>query len=223
MKFTGSDTINGTLYYPHGGSGPSNVKVIGSATFTGGQHETASAITDLDPIPAVPADAVYVDPINVSGNGYIQFRMTGSGVLIGPPIPSGTYVINKDATGSSFKSNGSYDFTLATGGKVTLYLAGNFQTNGNGSINPNGKPTDLVMYGMDGTTSFNMNGTGSVSAAAYMPNAAINMNGNPGYYGSFVGKSVKLNGGVHFHYDEDLGSVGGGASGYQISMWNSLR
>jgi hypothetical protein len=40
--------------------------------------------------------------------------------------------------------------------------------------------------------------------------------------GSVVAKSISMNGGTNFHYDEALGNLNGGG-GYRTSQWKELQ
>ena len=66
-----------------------------------------------------------------------------------------------------------------------------------------------------------MGGNALLSAAVYAPayDVQINNGGTRGsVYGSFVGKSVKMNGVTDLHYDEALGS-GGSVNNFHIASW----
>jgi hypothetical protein len=81
------------------------------------------------------------------------------------------------------------------------------------------------MYGITPPTgtvrNFAIGGNSQLSAAVYAPafDVQVNNGGTRGsVYGSFVGKTVKMNGVTDLHYDEALGS-GGLINNYKIVSW----
>ena len=100
------------------------------------------------------------------------------------------------------------------------------QIAGNGVVNSNNKPGDLMMYGItpsstSSTRNFSLGGNALLSAAVYAPDYTVQINngGTRGsVFGSFVGKSVTMTGVTDLHYDEALG-VGGIIKDYKIVSW----
>ena len=111
---------------------------------------------------------------------------------------------------------GNAQVVLGAGVKAKIYFSGNFNVAGNGVVNTNNQPGDLLFYGVnptDPTTprTFALGGNSLLSAAVYAPayDVQINNGGTRGsVYGSFVGKTVKMNGVTDLHYDEALGKWG---------------
>lgn len=154
--------------------------------------------------------------ISLSGNQVL----TLSGAADGSTTHIEVYVTgNVDVTGNG-------QIILAPGVKAKLYFAGNVKVAGNGLVNKNNQPGDLLMYGINpsgtGTTrSIDLAGNALLSAAVYAPafDVKINNPGNKGSaFGSFVGKTVKMDGITDFHYDEALGA-GGTINNYKIVSW----
>ena len=120
---------------------------------------------------------------------------------------------------------GNAQVVLAPGVKAKIYFAGNFNIAGNGVVNTNNQPGDLLFYGINpadnSSRSFALGGNSLLSAAVYAPayDVQINNGGTRGsVFGSFVGKTVKMNGVTDLHYDEALGS-GGTINNYKIVSW----
>ena len=92
---------------------------------------------------------------------------------------------------------------------LEMYVGGNLDVSGNSSsvINPSGRPTNLILYGMGTDKSINLAGNGQFYGAVYAPNYDLFLGGggNAGeMMGAAVMKSIKFNGHYEFHYDEDL-------------------
>lgn len=168
------------------------------------------------PSPDNPALRRYVlSSINLSGNQ----TLTLSGNADGTPANIEIYVTG-DVT-----ATGNAQVIIAPGVKASLYFAGNVSIAGNGIVNSNNQPGDLLMYGInptDGSSkSMQIGGNSQLSATVYAPgfDVAINNGGTRGsVYGSFVGKTVKMNGVTDLHYDEALGA-GGLVNNYKIVSW----
>ena len=123
-----------------------------------------------------------------------------------------------DATGTS-------EIIVDPGVKAVIFFGNTVRIAGNGIINRNNQPGNLLIYGVtpaDNTTrTVEIGGTSLLSAGVYAPayNVQINNGGTRGsVFGSYVGKTVKMNGVTDLHYDEALGS-GGRISDYKIVSW----
>ncbi len=216
-----------------------------SGTATGVNNVTGQQRTDFyqDPIPiAAPSwPSVNPTPMIVSGNAtltasavpdspasrYVLSSVTLAGnqvlTLSGNPNGTPTYV-NIYVTGA-VQATGNAQIVLGPGVKAKMYFGGNVSIAGNGVVNTNNQPGDLLLYGIDppsGTSrSFQLGGNSLLSAAVYAPgyDVQINNGGTRGsVFGSFVGKTVTMNGVTDLHYDEALGS-GGIINNYKIVSW----
>ena len=70
-----------------------------------------------------------------------------------------------------------------------------------------------------------MGGIGQLYAAIYAPNANLEMKGGGSsgmVLGSMVAKTISMNGGTDFHYDEALGKLGTG-NPFGIVKWRELQ
>ena len=72
---------------------------------------------------------------------------------------------------------------------------------GQGVMNPTGDPTRLTIY-YAGTSDMKMVGASEAYVEVYAPNAALKLNGNAAFYGSFIGNSITVGGTPDVHYDE---------------------
>jgi hypothetical protein len=123
-------------------------------------------------------------------------------------------------------ATGNAQITVSPGVKAKIYFASDFNVSGNGVVNINNQPGDLLFYGVNPpdastTRSFTLGGNALLSAAVYAPayDVQINNGGTRGsVFGSFVGKTVKMNGVTDLHYDEALGA-GGIINNYKIVSW----
>jgi hypothetical protein len=125
-------------------------------------------------------------------------------------LKSGAYVITGD-----FKMSGKGQLKIT--GPTRIYVAGNIDITGNGILNTDGKPRNLLIFGGEGTTSVKVSGNGAIYLGLYAPNAEIDITGGgkkgeeSGIFGAIAGKSLKMTGNGTFHYDKDIENVTGGA------------
>jgi hypothetical protein len=108
---------------------------------------------------------------------------------------------------------------------ATIYFGGNVDISGNGVLNSNNQPGDLMLYGIQPPTNssehVNIGGNSQITASIYAPGHDVTVNGggtNGHVYGSVVGKTVTMTGVSNLHYDERLGSTGI-INNYKIVSW----
>ena len=108
---------------------------------------------------------------------------------------------------------------------ATIYFAGNVDISGNGVLNSNNQPGDLMLYGIQPPTNssehVSIGGNSQITASIYAPGHDVTVNGsgtNGHVYGSIVGKTVTMTGVSNLHYDERLGSAGM-INNYKIVSW----
>ena len=227
-----------------------NARVFGSVatnsgTVTGVANVTGTQRTDfyqeLIPVAAPNWPSVNPSPMIVNGTtnlaanavegsaasryvlSAISIEGTQKLTLTGTPSGTPTY-IEIYVTGD-IHATGNAEIIIDPGVKAKIYFAGNVAIAGNGVINKNNQPGDLLLYGItpsDNTArTVAIGGNSQLSAAVYAPayDVQINNGGTKGsVYGSYVGKTVKMNGVTDLHYDESLGS-GGTISNYKIVSW----
>lgn len=227
-----------------------NAHVYGDVATNAGTVSGISNITGVErddfyqePIPVAAPNwpAVNPSPMNVNGNASLAASNTESSaasryVLSGITLSGSqtlTFTGNADGSTSYIEiyvtgdvtTTGTSQVVLAPGVRATIYFSGNLKIAGNGIINRNNQPGDLLFYGItppSGTSrSVEIGGNSQLSAAVYAPDydVQINNGGTRGsVYGSFVGKTVKMNGVTDLHYDEALGA-GGAVNNYKIVSW----
>ncbi|MGZ5002548.1 MAG: DUF7305 domain-containing protein, partial [Chthoniobacterales bacterium] len=186
----------------------------------------------INPSPAVVNGTTNLAANNVEGSASSRYIVSGISLagnqtltLTGNADGITTTYIEVYVTGD-VTATGNAQIILQPGVKAKLYFAGNVSIAGNGVVNTNNQPGDLMMYGItpsspSTTPSFALGGNALLSAAVYAPNfnVQINNGGTRGtVYGSFVGKSVEMVGVTDLHYDEALGS-GGIINNYKIVSW----
>src|SRR5205823_62696 len=216
-----------------------------SGTVSGAANITGVERTDFyqEPIPvSAPSwPAINPSPWTVNGNTTItansvqgsqasrhmlnQVSISGGQTLTlaGNPDGSRTYV-EIYVTGN-VTVGGTSQIVVAPGVSARIYFAGNVDIQGNGMVNSNNQPGDLELYGIQPapnvTQTVTLGGNGQLTAAVYAPGADISVNGSGSHghvYGSFVGKTVTMNGVTNLHYDEALGK-GGLINNYKIVSW----
>lgn len=85
-------------------------------------------------------------------------------------------------------------------GPTVIYLAGDFDFTGQGTINTTRDPTELLIISAGEIVKM----TGSVSfyGSILAPNAEIELAGTSEYFGAVIGRTVKITGDFEFHVDE---------------------
>lgn len=99
---------------------------------------------------------------------------------------------------------------IQQGGALTLYMSGGSYNFLSGITNQNPDANSFQYYGQESNTNIGMSLTQPTGGVLiYAPQAALNMNASGGdFSGAIVAKSVSVNGGVAFHFDESLLSTG---------------
>jgi hypothetical protein len=183
----------------------------------------------INPTPSLVNNSATLTASAVKGSWssrYILSTISTGGnqtlTLAGNPDGSPTY-IEIYVTGN-ISVAGSSQIVMQPGVKATIYFAANVDITGNGIVNSNNQPGDLLLYGIQptsGSPHVNLGGNGQITAAVYAPghDVAVNGGGTNGHvFGSIVGKTVTMTGVTNLHYDEALGS-GGMINNYKIVSW----
>jgi hypothetical protein len=236
---TDGDLIQAGNAHVYGDVATNSGTVTGVTNVTGEQRTDfyqapipigAPSWTSINPTPSVVNGNATLTASATEGSSSSRYRLSGVSVsggqtltLAGNPDGSPTYIelyVTGDIT-----VGGSSQIVLGNGVKAKIYFQGNVNIGGNGMVNPNDQPSDLLLYGVqptDGVTrNVSLGGNGQITAAVYAPDYDVTVNGggNSGHvFGSVVGKTVAMTGVTNLHYDETLATTGL-INNYKIVSW----
>jgi len=176
---------------------------------------TGTTTINADATKGSAASRYTLSSISLSGNKTLT--------VAGNPNGSQTY-IEIYVTGD-ISVSGTGQIVVQPGVTATIYFAGNVDISGNGVLNSNNQPSDLMLYGIqpptDTSEHVSIGGNSQITASVYAPGHDVTVNGggtNGHVYGSVVGKTVTMTGVSNLHYDERLGSTGV-VNNYKIVSW----
>ena len=176
---------------------------------------TGTTTINADATKGSAASRYTLSSISLSGNKTLT--------VAGNPNGSQTY-IEIYVTGD-ISVSGTGQIVVQPGVTATIYFAGNVDISGNGVLNINNQPSDLMLYGIqpptDTSEHVSIGGNSQITASVYAPGHDVTVNGggtNGHVYGSVVGKTVTMTGVSNLHYDERLGSTGV-VNNYKIVSW----
>jgi hypothetical protein len=153
------------------------------------------------------------------------WNVNGDYTVVGPTI----LVIDGDL------DIGNNTIDIAPTGSLQLYVSGDITVNGNGGINNQGIPANLLAFGTHPsvaesagpTHSWTLSGNSAFTGVIYAPNAEYRTNGggSGGYTsGSVVALKIRFNGSPGpFHFDEALTDLVLPFGGYSMSSYELLR
>ena len=219
LTVSGTGTVDGDVFVgPNGdivGDIPSHVS--GEDYYSGNEVELEDAPFDSAYFTSLPAQA----SLSVSGGpGTVETILTGDYYYDSIGVDGQAILIINSNTRIYIENN----FFIAgqaevnTGEGVEFYIGGNGDFAGQGIVNTTGVPGNLIIYGVGSGTSLSFTGQSDFYGAVYAPGSSIYMAGGAEYFGSVVGDSIELAGGIEFHFDESLLS-GGPFIGYDIAYW----
>jgi hypothetical protein len=149
----------------------------------------------------------YFPPIPSFSVGTTDLNIKKGTTTIGP----GAYGdVNIGAKGTLALQPGVYYFdsltesstgTLTVSGDTTIFVKSSLDLSGQGVINPMGDPTKLTVY-YAGTSRVDVVGGSSAFLEMYAPNAPMKLVGTSNFFGSFIGKTVTIQGTPDVHFDE---------------------
>jgi hypothetical protein len=183
-------------------------------------NPSVTLVTGTTTITASPTEGSVASRYILSG---ISLSGGKTLTIAGNPDGSQTYV-EIYVTGD-ISVTGTGQIVIEPGVTATIYFAGNVDISGNGVLNSNNQPSDLMLYGIQppGNTPEHVNfgGNSQITASIYAPGHDVTVNGsgtNGHVYGSIVGKTVTMTGVSNLHYDESLGATGM-INNYKIVSW----
>lgn len=179
INLTGGAVVNGDAI-----PGPDHVvSTNGNATVTG--VSTAASSEKSLPVPVVPANAVNLGAINLSGKAT-------------QTLTAGTYLV------SSLSITGNGQLIIdASKGPVNVYVSGAVSVAGNGITNSSGLPSNFNLV-ETGTAAVSLAGNGTFSGTVYAPTSAVTLSGNGTTFGAVLGASLNLVGNGVIHFDQAL-------------------
>jgi Tfp pilus assembly protein PilX len=185
----GNVTIDGSVAY-----GPSGYFSQGSNTTVTGSTIQLSQPHYFPPLPSFTVGTTDYNPKN--GTVTLNPGQYGN-VTIGPngtlALNPGTYYFDSITEGSTA--------SLSISGETTIFVKNTLDLSGQGVMNSTGDPTRLTIY-YSGTNDVKMVGGSEAYVEVYAPNAALKLNGNAAFYGSFIGNSITVGGTPDIHFDE---------------------
>lgn len=192
VSASGNVTVDGDLVY-----GPSGSFVnSGNASVTGTIAQLP-APRYFPPIPNFSVGTTTLDPKNgtmtIDPGSYGNVKIGPNGVLALNP---GVYYfdsITQSATGS-LQINSSLGDTI-------IFVKSGLDLSGQGVVNLSGDPGTLTIY-YSGTNDMKISGGSSAFIEVYAPNAHLQLVGNTDFYGSFIGKTVSIQGTPEVHFNE---------------------
>ncbi len=173
----------------------------GSMDISGVSEEADLAVTadavDFGDVATVNDNAL----IPLTDNGAVAFNAADKFLKIPAndnlTLPAGTY----------YMKNITFDSpsTLSIAGPVTIYMYGDFDASGSGTINTTMNPADFTI--MSSGTTVTIQGQVSFYGTIYAPNATVLLRGNADYYGAILADSIDFGGNFSFHLDESINLV----------------
>jgi hypothetical protein len=118
----------------------------------------------------------------------------------------------------NFSTSGNGHIYIAPGASLKLYIAGTGSFSGNGTVNSAGVASSLSIYGLNSSRAFDFTGTSDFIGTVYAPHADFKFSGAVSAFGAFTGETVKVSGGAHIAYDEDLTAT----REFVVQSWNEI-
>jgi hypothetical protein len=188
---------------------------------------------------AVPTDfPLATHSVNAADGKYYFSFAAGKNIsattTIGTALPNKkvVFIMNNHQGVDAIGFTGSRTLTIRTGSSLTVYTNGDIKAMGNGMINGTtagaNACSSLIIYGTTAAPStqiIKVGGNGQLYGAIYAPNADVELRGGGSsgmVLGSVVAKTINMNGGTDFHYDEALANLGGG-NPFGIAKWRELQ
>ena len=236
---TNGDLIQAGNAHVYGDVATNSGTVTGVSNVTGVQRTDfyqapipigAPSWPSINPTPSVVNGTATLNASATAGSASSRYLLNGISVsgsqtltLAGNPDGSPTYI--EIYVAGDISVTGTSQIILGNGVQAKIYFKGDVTIAGKGMVNPNDRPSDLLLYGVQPTDGANhsvtLGGNGQITAAVYAPDYDVTVNGggNSGHvFGSVVGKTVGMNGVTNLHYDESLAFTGL-VNNYKIVSW----
>jgi hypothetical protein len=194
IELENSSTIQGDVYVGVGGDEDDVIDVSGGASITGSTGSLSSSVTIPDPsaptMSGSPIPYSYTSGITtISSDIYASsWTMSGTGII----QISGTVVIYVE---DDFTMSDDAQIQLSSGASLTIYTEKEVEINGNATINStNADPSDFILnhLGDDDDNDIVLSDSAQIYANVIANDAELQLTGSARLYGSFQGKSLKL-------------------------------
>lgn len=167
--------------------------------------------------------------VNADGTKTYYYKFaSGAGIETGISVTAKVVFLMNDHQGvTAIATSGSEGLAIsASNASLNVYTNGNLAIGGNGVVNSSSAPSNCMFWGTSSTSqTMSIGGNGTLSAVVYAPNATLSLDGggSSGHVmGAVVAKSITMNGGTTFHYDDALGNLVTG-NPYGIAKWRELQ
>jgi len=225
----GSTKVYGVVGTGFGGSVALGSGIVGDSLFVNDPshagtiqsgHSKELPRIDLPTLTIPNPDDSWIVPTAGSYNGSdYTFKLdTGNYILPRISIAAGSsMVIAGNAVlyvPGPISISGSGYVSIAPAGSLRIYCGAPSGSNvsatisGGGFINLSGLAKNLAIFGLPTCTNVLVSATSSFIGVIYAPQADLRIAGSPSAVGAVAAKTVSLVGGLSFHYDERLGSIG---------------
>lgn len=196
---------------------------------TAAANTISSNITNTTVFPRTGDTSVTVDGVTMYYYNFASGRgISLSGSRSITVNANCVFILTAHAASTAISTSGNAFITIASGSTLNIYTDGNVSIGGNGLVNSNVQPKQCIIWGTgtaSGTQSIDISGNGQLKACVYAPNAALSLNGGGSsgdVMGAAVAKTIAMNGGTEFHYDDSLGNMTAG-NPFAISKWRELQ
>jgi len=153
------------------------------------------------------SEAHYFPPIPAFSVGSSNYNVHNATLSLNP----GDYgSVNIGAHGILSLNPGIYHFNSITEGATgelrisdvtTIFVKTSLNLSGQGVVNPSGDPTKLTIF-YSGASEMSMVGGAQAYVEVYAPNAPLKFVGTSDFYGSYIGKSITVQGTPKIHFNE---------------------
>ena len=214
-------TIDGIIY---GDASTNGGSLAPSANVTGTVRNDVH--TDLQPVAAPTWTASGGTPTTVTGASTVNAGTAGSPVRVKLNKISGSLTLAPGAGGFVdvwVTGNITGSITVQAGVQARIWFEGNVSVGAGDIDNQTNRAANLEFFGVNPPSgqsrSIDISPSGNFICAIYAPGHDLNVNGNPDLIGSFVTRTIDVNGNCSVHYDESLADDPGVISDFKVASW----
>jgi hypothetical protein len=219
VEASGNVYVDGDVVVPEGGAAPDEKYYSG--TVNEEDNPPLTSVTVPANLVALPSGGS-ISTTTTLGPGDYQYWMINLSSKSTLTITGPANIYLTGATSINVSGMGDIVVDAASTGPVNIYFDGDVNLSGQAIVNQTALPSNLIMYGTNPIVqTVNLAGQTDFHGAVYAPNATLNLTGQGGMFGSFVGDEVNISGQGGIHYDVSLGKAGG--TGVIIYIITSIR